>query len=80
RDTQFPVFIDRGLELYQQWGVVAVPSAALVDGTGRVVRTLDGYAPGQRGAFLQAAATAAAVSGERVSAARSAPDRAQRAN
>ncbi len=80
RDTQFPVFMDRGLELYQQWGVVAVPSMALVDGAGHVVSTLDGYAPGQRSAFLQEAAAAGAVSGDCVSASRSASDIAQRAN
>ena len=81
RDIQFPVFIDRGLELYEKWGVVAVPSVALVDGTGRVVRTLDGYAPGQRRTFLQqAAAAAGTVSGDGVSASRPAPDSAQRAN
>jgi len=79
--TQFPVFIDRGLELYQEWGVVAVPSVALVDGTGRVVRTLDGYAPGQRRTFLQeVSAAAGVVTGECVSASRVAPDSAQRAN
>jgi len=56
QDVDFPVLVDRGLALFEQWGVVAVPSLALVDGDGRVVHVLDGYAPGQRTAFLRAAA------------------------
>lgn len=79
--ARFPVFIDRGLRLYGQWGVVAVPSFALVDGEGRVSAVLDGYPPGQRQEFLrQAAAATASAAGGGYSAARAATDPGQRVN
>ena len=81
RDARFPVFIDRDLQLYERWGVVAVPSVALVGADGRVLRTLDGYAPGLRNSFLgEAAAAGTPGNGECGSLARVAPDGAQRAN
>ena len=80
RTTQFPVVIDRGLNLSGQWGVVAVPSVALVDGAGRVLRTLDGYPPAQRQKFLQEAASlASAAAGDRGSLACNTPDSSHRA-
>ena len=39
----FPVALDSGLRLFHQYGVVAVPSAALLDGEGRIAHLLIGY-------------------------------------
>lgn len=61
--ARFPLFIDHGLELYERWGVIAVPSMALVNGDGRVMAVLDGYPPGERSAFLQRAVAAAEQTG-----------------
>ncbi len=39
----FPVILDRGLVRFHDFGVVAVPSAILLDGEGRVAELLIGY-------------------------------------
>ncbi len=40
----FPVVVDRTLEVFNAYGVIAVPSTALADGSGRIVALLEGYA------------------------------------
>jgi thioredoxin-like negative regulator of GroEL len=46
--VRMPVFVDDGLELFNQYGVVTVPSTALVDGDGRLAYFLYGYSHEQR--------------------------------
>lgn len=46
--VRMPVLIDRGLELFKAYGVVTVPSTALVDGKGTLAYFLYGYALEQR--------------------------------
>ncbi len=43
RGSSFPVLIDRGLKTYNEWGVIATPTTALVDGSGTVVFDLSSY-------------------------------------
>jgi len=40
----YPVVLDKGLVVYNDYGVVAVPSALLVDGQGKVAELVQGYA------------------------------------
>ncbi len=40
----FPVVVDRTLEVFNAYGVIAVPSTVLADGSGRIVALLEGYA------------------------------------
>ena len=40
----FPVVVDRTLEVFNAYGVIAVPSIVLADGSGRIVALLEGYA------------------------------------
>ncbi|RMF87892.1 MAG: TlpA family protein disulfide reductase, partial [Nitrospirae bacterium] len=49
----FPVILDRGLERFHRFGVVAVPSAVLLDGEGRVDQLLIGYPLVGRDTFLR---------------------------
>ncbi|MDF1536910.1 MAG: redoxin domain-containing protein [bacterium] len=39
----FPVLIDYGLKTYNEWGVIATPTAAIVDGDGTVSYDLSSY-------------------------------------
>lgn len=39
----FPILIDRGLEAFHRYGVIAVPSTVVIDKTGTVVGELVGY-------------------------------------
>lgn len=39
----YPVVQDRGLAVYSEYGVVAVPSAVRADGQGKIVELLEGY-------------------------------------
>jgi len=43
-----PVFADRGLELFHAYGVVTVPSTAVVDANGKLAFFLYGYSHEQR--------------------------------
>jgi len=43
-----PVLIDNGLKMFQAYGVVAVPSTAMVDGSGKLTYFAYGYSHGQR--------------------------------
>ena len=43
-----PVFLDGGLELFHAYGVVTVPSTAVIDGQGRLAYFLSGYSHEQR--------------------------------
>jgi hypothetical protein len=49
-----PVFVDRGLELFHAYGVVTVPSTAVVDRNGRLAYFLYGYSHEQREALFDA--------------------------
>jgi len=42
-NVSFPVLIDEGLKTYNEWGVIATPSTALVDRDGNVVFDLSSY-------------------------------------
>jgi peroxiredoxin len=42
--VQYPVLIDEALAVFDELGVVAVPSIVLIDASSRVVALLDGYA------------------------------------
>lgn len=44
----FPVVLDRGLAVYSEYGVVAVPSTVRADGQGKIVELLEGYATSAR--------------------------------
>ncbi len=48
----FPVILDRGLDRFHRFGVVAVPSTALLGGDGRVAELLIGYPLVGRDAFF----------------------------
>jgi tetratricopeptide (TPR) repeat protein len=43
-----PVLVDRGLKLFHAYGVVTIPSTAVVDGNGRLAYFLFGYSHEQR--------------------------------
>jgi peroxiredoxin len=49
-----PVLVDDGLELFKAYGVITVPSTALVDPAGKLVHFAAGYAPGSREALFDA--------------------------
>jgi peroxiredoxin len=49
-----PVLVDEGLELFNAYGVITVPSTALVDPAGKLVLFAAGYAPGSREALFDA--------------------------
>jgi len=51
----FPVLMDESLAVFDQYGVVAVPSLVLADGGGVVLELLDGYSNMTRGAFRERA-------------------------
>lgn len=51
----FPVLMDERLTVFDQYGVVAVPSLILADGRGMVLELLDGYSNMTRGAFRERA-------------------------
>jgi len=46
--VRIPVLVDRGLKLFHDYGVVTVPSTAVVDGNGRLAYFLFGYSNEQR--------------------------------
>lgn len=46
--VRVPVLVDRGLELFHAYGVVTVPSTAVVDGRGRIAYFLFGYSIEER--------------------------------
>lgn len=45
--------VDADLSLYDEYGVVAVPSLVLLDGTGRVAALSSGYSPSSREQFVR---------------------------
>jgi peroxiredoxin len=47
-DLPFPVVLDEFLETYAAYGVMALPSAVVVDGAGRIAYALGGYPPTYR--------------------------------
>ncbi|PYR91659.1 MAG: hypothetical protein DMF84_16130 [Acidobacteria bacterium] len=47
-NLRVPVFVDRGLELFHAYGVVTIPSTAVVDANGRLSYFLFGYSHEQR--------------------------------
>jgi len=66
-----PVFVDRGLELFHAYGVVTVPSTAVVDERGRLSYFLYGYSHEQREGLFDAIDTLAGISRPPAAAARS---------
>ncbi len=68
----YPVVIDKGLVVYNDYGVVAVPSALLVDGQGKVAELVQGYATNTRHEFEDRVLNALGVAPERPAAAVSA--------
>jgi tetratricopeptide (TPR) repeat protein len=46
--VRVPVFVDRGLTLFHAYGVVTIPSTAVIDGNGRLAYFLFGYSHEQR--------------------------------
>ena len=48
RDPPFPVLFDRNLEAFAAYGVMAHPSALVIDRDGRITYTLGGYPPSLR--------------------------------
>jgi thiol-disulfide isomerase/thioredoxin len=67
----YSVALDRDLSLYSAWGVGAVPSAALVDATGTILETMDGYPPGLSGRLGKLVAAALGAADARPAAAAS---------
>lgn len=65
---QVPVLIDRGLELFHAYGVVTVPSTAVIDHNGRLAYFLYGYSHEQREALFDAIDSVAGISRPRASA------------
>ncbi len=53
RGVSFPVVFDKDLSVFNQYGVVAVPSTLLVDGKGTIVEILEGYANTTRPEFRE---------------------------
>ncbi len=49
-----PILVDEGLKLFSAYGVIAVPSTALVNGKGEVVYFLSGYSHADRVALADA--------------------------
>jgi tetratricopeptide (TPR) repeat protein len=47
-NLRVPVFVDRGLELFHAYGVVTIPSTAVIDANGRLSYFLFGYSHEQR--------------------------------
>ena len=56
-----PVLVDRGLELFHAYGVVTVPSTAVIDRNGRLAYFLYGYSHEQREALFDAIDAVAGV-------------------
>lgn len=48
KDPPFPVLFDRNLEAFAAYGVMAHPSAVVIDREGRITYTLGGYPPSLR--------------------------------
>ena len=46
--VRVPVLVDRGLKLFHAYGVVTIPSTAIIDGNGRLAYFLFGYSHEQR--------------------------------
>src|SRR5262249_27679883 len=65
-----PVLVDRGLELFHAYGVVTVPSTAVVDEHGRLTYFLYGYSHEQREALFDAIEAAAGIARQRPAAPR----------
>jgi len=57
-----PVFVDRGLELFHAYGVVTVPSTAVVDERGRLSYFMYGYSHEQRESLFDAIDAIAGIS------------------
>ncbi len=49
--VSFPVVFDQGLAVFNEYGVIAVPSTVLADGQGKIVELLEGYAYTTRDEF-----------------------------
>lgn len=43
KQVDFPVLLDEGLKTYNEWGVIATPTTAIIDGKGTVVFDLSSY-------------------------------------
>jgi Flp pilus assembly protein TadD len=52
--VRVPVLVDDRFELFHAYGVIAVPSTALIDGSGRLAYFTYGYAHGQREDLFEA--------------------------
>jgi peroxiredoxin len=63
-----PVLVDRGLELFHAYGVITVPSTAVIDRNGKLAYFLYGYSHEQREALFDAIDSVAGVSRPRVAA------------
>jgi thioredoxin-like negative regulator of GroEL len=59
--VRIPVLVDRGLKLFHDYGVVTIPSTALVDGNGRLAYFLFGYSNEQREELFDAMARLAGI-------------------
>ncbi len=66
-----PVFVDRGLELFHAYGVVTVPSTAVVDERGRLSYFLYGYSHEQRESLFDAIDAIAGIPRAHAAASRS---------
>ena len=53
-EVRVPVLVDRGLELFHAYGVVTVPSTAVIDSNGRLAYFLFGYSLEEREALFDA--------------------------
>lgn len=60
-----PVIVDDGLTLFKAYGVVSVPSTALVDAKGRLASFFSGYAAGQREEIFDAIERLAGIEHEK---------------
>ncbi len=56
--ASFPAAVDRGLGVFQAYGVVAVPSAVVADGEGKIVALCEGYSTVGRAQFREDVAAA----------------------
>ena len=52
--VRVPVLVDRGLTLFHAYGVVTIPSTAVIDGNGRLAYFLFGYSHEQREGLFDA--------------------------
>lgn len=68
----FPVAVDRGLAVYNEYGVVALPSMVLADAGGKVVELTQGYATAAREELPERVLAALGIAAEEPASAASA--------